>query len=252
MSLIGAPEKDGKHKQAVSLAFGAIAQFYDSWFQSPIGNYVWTVESKAVQTLLPLPGQGVALEIGVGTGMALPFLQEVSLQVVGIDIAWQMIAVAHRKFLNTENFHLLISEGTKLPFREDCIDFVMGMTVLEFIPDRDKFLQGIRQCLRVAGHCIFGVLTSTNSWAIERRIRSLAQNDIFDLAQFPSPWQVIRLLYRNGFSQVRYRGSVYAPSFSPTKCLQAFTKLDAHWGSRWLSRSLGAFLVFHSRIMKAK
>ncbi len=240
-------EEDGKHKQAVSQAFGSIAPIYDRWYQSPRGRYVWAVESETVKAMLPPTSQGVVLEIGVGTGMALPILREVSIQLVGIDIAWQMIAVARQKFSEMDSIHLLISEGTNLPFRKKCTDFVLGMTVLEFIPDRDNFLQEINSCLRITGHFLLGVLTSTNFWAIERRLRSFAQHDIFELAKFPTPWQVVRMLYRNGFSQVKYQGAVYAPSFSPTKCLQAFTNLDAKLGSRWLSRALGAFLVFHAR-----
>ncbi len=179
--------------------------------------------------------------------MALPLLQNISLQLIGIDIAWQMLAIAHKKVLKNTNAHLILSDGTSLPIRKECLDLVLGMTVLEFIPDRDEFLQEIHRCLQPIGHIILGVLTSTNLWAVERRVRSLFQHNIFKLARFPSPWQVMRILYRNGFSKSTYRGSVYALPFSPNRCLRVFSHLDAYLGTRWLCRALGAFLVFHAR-----
>ncbi len=246
-SLTNTQRKDSEHRQAVSQAFGMIAPNYDSWYQSPLGGYVWLVETEAVRALLPHRVCGVALEIGVGTGMVLPILQNRSLQLVGVDVAWQMLAVAHQKTLKTNNVHLVHSDGTHLPFRKECVDLALGMTVLEFVPNPDEFLQEIHLSLHPAGHFLLGVLTSTNLWAIERRIRSVVQHDVFRFARFPSPWQVIRMLYQNGFSQARYRGSVYAPPFSPDKCLPTFTHLDAKLGTRWLTRALGAFLIFHVR-----
>ena len=251
-SLTKTRQKNDKHKQTVSLAFGSMAAFYDSWYHSHIGSYVWKVETEAVRAFLDQQIPGVALEIGVGTGMALPILQSVSSQLVGIDIAWQMLAVARRKFMKIENVHLVLSDGTKLPFRKKCTDLALGMTVLEFIRNREEFLLEIHRCLRPAGQLLLGVLTSTNLWAIERRVRSIAQHDIFKLAKFPNPWQVTRMLHENGFCLIDYRGAVYAPSFAPRACLHVFSQLDAKWGTRWLGRALGAFLVFHARRIDPK
>lgn len=246
-SLTRTIRKDWKHKQAVRLAFDSIAPFYDSWYQSPMGHYVWSVETAAVNALIADQSFGMVLEVGIGTGMTLPIFQTVCLQMVGVDIAWQMLAVAYQKSSKTDNVHLVLSDGTNLPFRKECIDLALGMTVLEFISDSDDFLHEIYRCLRPTGHVLLGVLTSTNLWAVERRIRSFAQHDVFDLAKFPSPWQVTRMLHQNGFIQVNYRGSVYAPPFSPTICLRIFRQLDSRLGTRWLSRAFGAFLLFHAR-----
>jgi ubiquinone/menaquinone biosynthesis C-methylase UbiE len=251
-SLTNALEKDGKYRQAVSQAFGSIAQMYDSWYQTPMGRYVWSVETNAVNAFLPQEIHEVTLEIGVGTGMALTFLQQVSQQLVGIDIAWQMLTIARQKTLTQENVHLILSDGEHLPLRGESMNLILGMTILEFIADQDQFLHEIFRCLCPAGHLMLGVLTSTNLWAIERRIRNLAQQDVFELARFPSPWQVIRILRENGFSQVTYRGSVYAPPFASARWLPAFHYLDMKLGTRWLSRAFGAFLVFNSRRSDSK
>jgi len=198
-------KKNWEHQLAVSSAFGSIAPFYDSWYRSPLGRYVWSVETDAVEALLPHQIHCVALEVGVGTGMALPLLQETALQLIGVDIAWQMLDMAYQKTGTQDNVHLVLADGAWLPFRQESAETVLGMTVLEFVADRDEFLQEIHRCLRPGGNLLLGVLTSTNLWALERQIRNLAQSDIFELARFPSPWQVRRLLHQNGFSQAVYQ-----------------------------------------------
>jgi SAM-dependent methyltransferase len=224
-----------------------MASGYDSWYQTAMGKYVWAVETQALQALFPTTPYQVAFEIGVGTGKAISLLRDNSSQLIGIDLAWQMLEVAYHKFVESENTHLVLSDGTSLPFRNECCDFTLSMTVLEFVIDRDRFIQEIHRCLRPTGDILLGVLTALNLWAIERQIRSMVQHDVFELASFPNPWQVIRRLSRNGFTQIRYQGAVYAPSFFPQKCLPLISKFEVKLRNRWLSRALGAFTVFGAK-----
>lgn len=243
---------DSTQKHAVRSAFGALAPVYDTWYQTPLGKYVWTVEVAAVHAMLPPKVNGVVVDIGVGTGMSLPLLQPFSSQIVGLDNTWQMVNIAYQKNQENQEVHLVIGDGENLPFRRNVADFIMGMTVLEFVPNPDNFLQEVQAFLQPKGWLVLGVLTSTNLWALERRIRSFVQPDVFSHAQFPSPWQLIRRLYRNGFHRVRYRGAVYAPTFTPKRCLATFSQLDGKLGNRWVSRSLGAFSVVQARSAETK
>lgn len=243
---------DATQKRAVRSAFGALAPLYDAWYHTPLGKYVWTVEAVAVHAMLPQKVNGVVVDIGVGTGMSLTLLQPLSSQIVGVDNTWQMVSIAYQKNQENQEVHLIIGDGENLPFRRNVADLIIGMTVLEFVPKPDRFLQEVQTCLHPKGWLVLGVLTSTNLWALERRIRSFAQPDVFSYAQFPSPWQLTRRLYRNGFHRVRYRGSVYAPTFTPRRCLAAFSQLDSKFGIRWLSRSLGAFSVIQAQSAETK
>ncbi len=251
-SLTNTRTKNIQHKRAVSQAFGSIAQGYDFWYKSARGNYVWLVETQAIQSLFPATVPKVVLEIGVGTGKAISLLENDHSQLIGIDFAWQMLAVARQKFTNSDNVHLVLADGASLPFRTECSDLAFSMTVLEFVPDRDEFFKEIYRCLHPSGNFLLGVLTSVNLWALERRIRNLTRYDVFGLASFPSPWQVIRRLCRNGFTQIQYRGSVYAPPFAPEVCLPVVSKLEVTLSNRWLIRALGAFTVFSAKRCGAK
>lgn len=239
-------------KQAVRAAFSSLAPAYDAWYHTPMGKYVWMVEASAVRAMLPQKMNGVVVDIGVGTGMSLTLLEPFSFQVVGVDNTWQMVNIAHQKTQEDQEVHLVIGDGENLPFRRNVADLIIGMTVFEFVPNPDRFLQEVQSCLHPKGWLVLGVLTSTNLWALERRIRSFAQPDVFSYAQFPSPWQLIRRLYRNGFHHVHYRGAVYAPTFTPKRCLATFSRLDDKLGIRWVIRALGAFSVVQARSAETK
>jgi ubiquinone/menaquinone biosynthesis C-methylase UbiE len=243
---------DATQKHAIRTAFGALAPAYDTWYNTPMGNYVWSVEATAIREMLPHKVNGVVVDIGVGTGMSLTLLQPFSSQVVGVDNTWQMVDIAHQKIQASQEAHLVIADGEHLPFRKNVADLVLGMTVLEFVPNPDLFLHEVHSCLHPKGWLVLGVLTSTNLWALERRIRSFVRPDVFSYAQFPSPWQLTRRLYRNGFQHVRYRGAVYAPTFTPKSCLDNFSLFDGKLGIKWFSRALGAFSVVQARSAEAK
>jgi ubiquinone/menaquinone biosynthesis C-methylase UbiE len=235
------------YKQVVARAFGTIAPFYDSWYETPLGTYVLRVESAAIADMLPKTLKGVAFDIGVGTGLSLEPMIQRGLHTIGIDHSWRMLQIAHQKNRNYHQINLVLADGEKLPFRGGVAELVTGMTVLEFTPDPMKFLQEIHSCLRPGGHIILGVLSSTSIWAFERRLRNLANQDVYSFAQFLSSWELTRMLHRANFSSVEYRGSVFAPSITPSRLLPSLTALDKKWGRLWPIRIGGAFLVFHAR-----
>jgi ubiquinone/menaquinone biosynthesis C-methylase UbiE len=240
------------HKHAVSAAFGAIAPFYDDWYNTPVGRYVWTVETSAINALLPDQNTGVALEIGVGTGMAIDILKPVSSSFVGVDISWQMLQHAYEKTKAESEVHLLLADGDNLPLRKQVVTLAMGMTVIEFVPDPKTLLLETRRVLHPNGHLILGVLTSTNQWALERKIRNFITPDVFSYAKFPTPWQIKRWLHKSGFSVCSTRGSVYASSFSPKGWLNQLAQLDEVFGTRWLTRAWGAFYCILACLPQAR
>jgi ubiquinone/menaquinone biosynthesis C-methylase UbiE len=244
------PLNEISKKQSVRTAFGALAPAYDTWYHTPIGRYVWSVEVSAVRSMLPYEVKGIVFDVGTGTGMSLTLLRSNHYQLIGIDNSWQMIEIAHQKTYERQDVELVVADGECLPFRSNVADLIFGMTVIEFVPNPDQFLQEMYSCLHPQGWLVLGVLTSTNLWALERRIRSFVQPDVFSYAHFPSPWQLIRRLHQNGFHRTRYRGAVYAPTFTPARCLETLSRIENMLGDRWLSRAFGAFSVVQAQSVK--
>lgn len=240
-------EASTSQRQAVTEAFDLIATLYDRWFESPLGAYVWTVEMAAIMTMLPSRITGVVLDVGVGTGMSLDPLLPLNAQTIGIDLSWQMLRIAREKTQGHSHINLVLADAEQLPFRQSSLELVMGITIIEFVPDQRQMLQDIYRVMTSGGYFVLGVLSSTSLWGIERRLRNIAKKDVFAYAKFMSPWHLAKRLLQTGFAVIEYRGSVYAPTMTPSTLLPSFAQLDSELGTRWLSRSFGAFLVFRAR-----
>ena len=220
---------------------------YDLWYDTPLGSYVWYVEKAAITKMLPRKIDGVAIDVGAGTGMSLETLLDQDVQLVGVDISWQMLKIAQEKLKAHLNTSLIIADAENLPFRNSIAELMLGITTLEFVPNPMKSLYEMRRVLQTRGWLVLGILPRTSLWTLERRLRNIVRPDVFTHAKFPSPWQLIRMLRQASFADVQYRGSVYALTFTPTIFLPGLTHLDAKWGAQWLLRSFGAFLVFRAR-----
>ncbi|HLY66604.1 MAG TPA: methyltransferase domain-containing protein [Chloroflexota bacterium] len=90
----------------------------------------------AVRELAPAPG-GRALDVGCGTGRALPLLAqavEATSLVVGLDATPEMLAEARR--LGRDRFTLLVlADGETLPFRADVFQAIFAAGFVPHLAD---------------------------------------------------------------------------------------------------------------------
>src|SRR4029079_17211447 len=94
----------------------------------------------AVRIANALPGQRI-LEVGVGTGLSLPFFRSDS-EVTGIDISAEMLAKAHRRVERQNLKHvkeLSVMDAEKMDFPDNSFDAVMGMYVASVVPNPAHF-----------------------------------------------------------------------------------------------------------------
>ena len=100
---------------------------------------------------------GRVLEIGIGTGLNLPFYDPAKVDlVIGLDPAEQMLAFARRaaeKIPFTVEF--LALEGERIPLEAMSVDTVVMTYTLCTIPDAATALDGMRRVLKPGGRLIF-------------------------------------------------------------------------------------------------
>jgi len=78
--------------------FNKLADSYDSWYNSSVGQMYDRLEKKAFDSLLGNYNNGKQLlEIGCGTGHWSRFFSEKGFEVTGIDISEKMINTANKK-----------------------------------------------------------------------------------------------------------------------------------------------------------
>jgi ubiquinone/menaquinone biosynthesis C-methylase UbiE len=162
-----------------------VASQYDTWYQNPDNRFVADLENQLMLRLLePAQGERV-LDIGCGTGRHLEMFLEMGLDVTGLDPSPHMLGIAGKKLGHRAELHQGVAED--LPFEDNSFDIATLVTSLEFVDDVDKALE---EACRVAESRIFlGVLNRYAIKGIERRLRGIFSESVYNRARFFSVWQ---------------------------------------------------------------
>lgn len=137
---------------AVRAAYRRWAGVYDLAF----GLISAPARRRAIDLANRLPGQRV-LEVGVGTGLALPSY-DTSKRITGIDLSAEMLVharerVARQGLLNVEALLELDAEETGFP--DGGFDIAVAMFVASVVPHPRQLLAEMRRVVRPGGHLLF-------------------------------------------------------------------------------------------------
>ena len=150
----------GLDADAVRAAYRRWASVYDVMF----GGVSSIARRRAVAEVNRLPGKRV-LEVGVGTGLALPHYSQQK-RIVGIDLSTEMLARARERvrtegLSNVEALHELDAEATGFP--NASFDVAVAMFVASVVPHPRLLLAEMRRVVRPGGYILFA-----NHFAAER------------------------------------------------------------------------------------
>lgn len=150
----------GLDADAVRAAYRRWASVYDMVF----GLVSSIARRRAVAEVNRLPGTRV-LEVGVGTGLALPHYLPQK-RIVGIDLSAEMLALARERvrtteLRNVEALHEMDAEATG--FADASFDIAVAMFVASVVPHAHLLLAEMRRVVRPGGHILF-----VNHFAAER------------------------------------------------------------------------------------
>jgi phosphatidylethanolamine/phosphatidyl-N-methylethanolamine N-methyltransferase len=137
---------------AVRTAYRRQAAFYDHAF----GTVSTVARRRAIDAANSLPGAEV-LEVGVGTGLALP-LYTADKRVTGIDLSADMLArarerVAARGLRNV--VALLEQDAEATTFADNSFDIAAAMFVASVVPHPARLLTELKRLVRPGGHILF-------------------------------------------------------------------------------------------------
>ena len=100
--------------------------------------------------------EGRVLEIGIGSGLNLPFYRPAVREIVGIEPAPQLIAMARQVAERTRMPVTFIEESAEvIPLEDDTVDSVVTTWTLCTIPQADRALGEMRRVLKRSGRLLF-------------------------------------------------------------------------------------------------
>lgn len=156
--------------EAVRAAYRRWAGVYDAVF----GGVFLRARRRAVSLVNRLPGRDV-LEVGVGTGLALPYY-DADRRITGIDLSTEMLAQAHKRVADREisnvlALHEMDAEATDFP--DASFDIAVAMFVASVVPHPRALLAEMKRVVRPGGNILFvGHFTAEKGplWWIERAL----------------------------------------------------------------------------------
>lgn len=150
---------------------------------------------------------GTVLEVGVGTGLALPFYAP-HMQVTGIDFSEEMLAKAQQKVAEQRLTHvkaLRQMDARALDFPTASFDTVCAMHILSVVPEPEKVMAEMARVCRPGGHVlVVNHFAAEGSGMMARLERAAAP--LSDLLGWHSDFERARVLGEAGLELVEEDG----------------------------------------------
>lgn len=179
---------EGLRPQAIQDAYARLCKYYDVLF----GPLLAPARRAAVRAINQLPGRDV-LEVGVGTGLALPHYGS-NKRVTGIDVSADMLAKARLRAAKFGNVQAVLEmDAQSTNFADGQFDVAIAMFVASVVPNPRALLVEMRRVVKPGGTLLFvnhfaeedgvpewwrrgtGAVSKRIGWRADFRLR-----DIFD------------------------------------------------------------------------
>jgi phosphatidylethanolamine/phosphatidyl-N-methylethanolamine N-methyltransferase len=165
-----------------ALDAAAVRDAYRRWagvYDEVFGGVSGAGRKRAVAMVNRLPGTKV-LEVGVGTGLALP-LYSLQKQVVGIDLSRDMLRRA-RDRVATDRLRnvagLVEMDAESMAFQDGSFDIAVAMFTATVVPDARRLYREMRRVVRPGGELLF-----VNHFAASGGVRWWAERTLAPLSR---------------------------------------------------------------------
>ena len=153
------PGGSGRFVPVAALDQASIVEAYRRWagvYDTAFGGISSKGRLRAVSLINRLPGKDV-LEVGVGTGLALPHYHA-DKRITGIDLSKEMLRKARERtradaLTNVQALHEMDAEATS--FENHSFDIAVGMFVASVVPNPRRLLAEMRRLVRPGGDILF-------------------------------------------------------------------------------------------------
>ena len=175
-----AAQERGHAREAID--HDAVRSTYRRWagiYDTVFGGVTSPGRRRAVEVINRLPA-GRVLEVGVGTGLALPDYRR-DMQVIGIDLSAPMLEKAKRRVAEQglrNVLGLLEMDAERMAFADASFDVAVAMYTASVVPDARKLFSEMSRVVRPGGQLIVvGHFAAEQGprWWLERSMAPLAR-----------------------------------------------------------------------------
>ncbi len=165
-----------------ALDAASVRDAYRRWagvYDGVFGGVSGAGRKRAVAAANKLPGTRV-LEVGVGTGLALP-LYNAQKRVVGIDLSRDMLRHARERVTSRglrNVVGLVEMDAESMAFEDDSFDIAVAMFTATVVPDAKRLYREMRRVVRPGGELLF-----VNHFAAEGGLRWWAERTLAPLSR---------------------------------------------------------------------
>lgn len=139
--------------------YSIYSHFYDSYF-----GEIFKPGHRIANNLMDMQPGEETLEVGVGTGIALPLYPKYA-KVVGIDLSKKMIKKAkeRKQTLSLSNIRLCLMDASKMAFRNGHFDKVIAAHSITVIPEPIETLKEMKRVCKKDAEFFFLNYTGSNN-----------------------------------------------------------------------------------------
>lgn len=138
----------------------AVADAYDSYYETELGKKVDELEHAALLEVIQEIPRGHMLELGSGTGHWTEFFLEQGFSVTASDVSDAMFDQARRKLAGRVEFRK--ADMMNLSVAHESIDNIAVITALEFCEDQMQAFAQMYRVLKPGGWLIVGCLNEAS------------------------------------------------------------------------------------------
>lgn len=183
--------------ESILKSYARYAPVYDHTF-----GWMLSFQGRSMAAGLANRNPGTILEVGVGTGISLPYYRQ-DHQVHGIDISPHMLERAHsrvrRKRLGQVS-QLQVMDASEMQFADASFDTVIAAYVMSVVPEPDRVMQEIERVCKPGGDVII-----VNHFAAEKGLRRNVESLLAPLSNklgWRPDMPVEEILQHTGLSEV--------------------------------------------------
>jgi len=173
--------------------------------------------------IIPNNPEGRILDVAAGTGRATFALSDIAKQVIGVDIAEEMIKNAKQKAQSNKikNVCFQVASANKLPFKDNCFDAVTALMFFHLIPNKmyktiiDEFIRVLKPN---------GIIALEFASPFHGIIIGLCRQLFIKKKNFLMPYQIKKLFFYSTYS-IKKRGTYLPGTYLVSKINYKLSKL---------------------------